>query len=111
MNKNSLNALAEEHLQRAADNPSNGRSAHTVYGGQGTVLRQTVIALVAGQKLSDHPNPGEATVQVLRGRVRLATEGGFIDGSEGDLLVVPQERHSLEALDTSVVLLTVGGHH
>jgi quercetin dioxygenase-like cupin family protein len=70
-----------------------------------------VIALAAGQKLADHPNPGEATVQVLRGRVRLATDGGFINGLEGDLLVVPQERHSLEALDNSAVLLTVGGHH
>lgn len=111
MNKNSLPTLVEEHVQRAAGNPANGRSAHTVYGGQGTILRQTVIALVAGEKLSDHPNPGEATVQVLRGRVRLAIEGGFIDGVEGDLLVVPQEVHHLEALETSAVLLTVGGHH
>jgi quercetin dioxygenase-like cupin family protein len=111
MTKGSLTALAEEHIRLALGNPSNGRSAHTLFGGQGNVLRHTVIALAAGQKLADHPNPGEATVQVLRGRVRLATDGGFIDGLEGDLLVVPQERHSLEALDNSAVLLTVGGHH
>jgi len=111
MDKNSLTALVEEHVQRAVGNTLNGRSAHTVYGGRGTTLRQTLIALVAGEKLADHPNPGEATVQVLRGRVRLATTAGFVDGSEGDLVVVPQERHSLEALETSAVLLTVGEHH
>jgi quercetin dioxygenase-like cupin family protein len=111
MTKGSLTALADEHLRLALDNPSNGRSAHTIYGGQANVLRQTLIALVAGQKLGNHPNPGEATVQVLRGRVTLASDGESIDGSEGDLLVVPQRRHSLEALENSVVLLTVGGHH
>ncbi|HEX2178297.1 MAG TPA: LuxR family transcriptional regulator [Actinomycetota bacterium] len=98
-------------MQRAMDNPANGRSAHTLYGGRGTVLRHTLIALVAGQSLADHPNPGEATVQVLRGRVRLASQRGSVEGSEGDLLVVPRERHSLEALESSAVLLTVGGHH
>ena len=34
-------------------------------------LRQTVLALTAGSSLDEHENPGEATVQVLRGRVRL----------------------------------------
>lgn len=109
--RTSLTALVDDHMQRAVDNPANGRSAHTIYGGRGTVLRHTLIALVAGQRLADHPNPGEATVQVLRGRVRLASQRGSVDGSEGDLLVVPQERHSLEALENSAVLLTVGGHH
>jgi quercetin dioxygenase-like cupin family protein len=29
------------------------------------------------------------------------------DGSPGDLLIVPQARHSLEAIEASAVLLTV----
>ncbi|WP_342707431.1 hypothetical protein [Arthrobacter subterraneus] len=29
------------------------------------------------------------------------------EGSPGDLLIVPQARHSLEAIEESVVLLTV----
>ena len=32
------------------------------------------------------------------------------EGRSGDLLVVPQERHSLEALDDTAVLLTVVKH-
>jgi quercetin dioxygenase-like cupin family protein len=52
-------------------------------------------------------NPGEATVHVLRGRVLLATDTASWDGRQGDLIVVPQSPHSLEALEDSVVLLTV----
>ena len=47
MQKTSLDALAHRQLELAAAAPS-GRSAHTVYGGHEHVLRQTVIALIAG---------------------------------------------------------------
>ncbi len=106
MEKSSLTALARELLERAAGT-SNGRSADTVYGGHEHVLRQTVIALTAGQSLSEHENPGEATVHVLRGRVRLSTDGAAWEGVAGDLLAVPDARHALEALEDSAVLLTV----
>ena len=106
MEKSSLTALAREQLKLASQAAS-GRSADTVYGGQKHILRQTVIALVAGRGLSEHENPGEATVYVLRGRVLLHGEGAEWEGSPGDLLIVPEARHSLEALEDSVVLLTV----
>ena len=67
----SLTALAREQLVLAQNAPS-GRSAHTVYGGHEHTLRQTLIALAAGRKLDEHENPGEATVYVLQGRVRLS---------------------------------------
>ena len=70
----SLTALAREHIERARS-ASSGRSAATLYGGQQHALRQTLIALAAGQRLDEHENPGEATVQVLHGRVRLDAEG------------------------------------
>ncbi len=56
MQKSSLTALARQHLTLAQD-ASSGRSAHTVYGGHEHVLRQTLIALTAGQKLDEHETP------------------------------------------------------
>jgi hypothetical protein len=38
-----------------------GWDAQTVYGGHAKTLRQTLIALTAGQRLDEHENPGEAT--------------------------------------------------
>ena len=106
MNKRSLTALAREQ-QAAAESASSGRSAHTVYGGHEKVLRQTLIALAAGQRLDEHENPGEATVHVLHGRVRLTAGPDSWEGSSGDLIVVPDSRHALEAIEASAVLLTV----
>ena len=101
-----MTALARELLEHATTT-SSGRGADTVYGGHEHVLRQTVVALAAGRSLSEHENPGEATVQVLRGRVRLSTGDVAWEGAPGDLLVVPDGRHSLEAFEDSAVLLTV----
>ncbi|GAA2885929.1 cupin domain-containing protein [Streptomyces mexicanus] len=106
MRKISLDARAREHLERAAASPT-GRSAETVYGGHEHTLRQTLIALRAGTTLAEHENPGEATVLVLRGRVRLYSGGQAWEGMAGDLLLVPPARHSLEALEDAAALLTV----
>ncbi|MGW0159537.1 cupin domain-containing protein [Mycobacterium sp. NPDC003323] len=106
MEKISLTALAREHLETARAHNS-GRSAHTVYGGHEHSLRQTLVALTAGNGLDEHESPGEATLQVLQGRVRLTTADAGWDGTAGDHLVVPPTRHGLEALEDSVILLTV----
>ena len=106
MEKISLTALAREHLETARAATS-GRSAHTVYGGHEHSLRQTLLALTAGNGLDEHESPGEATVQVLQGRVRLTTAEAGWEGSAGDHLVVPRVRHGLSALEDSGILLTV----
>ena len=70
-------------------------------------MRQTLVGLRAGATLAEHENPGEASVHVLRGRVTLTAGDASWDGRSGDLLVVPDQRHSLLAHEDSVILLTV----
>lgn len=106
MQKISLTALARQQADRAAT-AGGGHAAGTVYGGHEKVLRQTVIALRQGAHLAEHENPGEATVQVLHGRVRLVAGPQQWEARTGDLLIVPDARHGLEALEDSQILLTV----
>ncbi|MFJ3903602.1 cupin [Streptomyces sp. NPDC090025] len=98
-----LTALAEEHLAKARA-AAHGRSAHLVM--HDGVLRQSVIALIAGAALDEHNAPPAASLQVLRGRVRLTAAGRAQELAAGGLQMIPKERHGLTALDDSVVLLT-----
>jgi quercetin dioxygenase-like cupin family protein len=109
MKKVSLTAAAREQLD-AAKRGTSGRSAQTVYGGHEHALRQTVIALAGGQSLNEHASPGEATVWVLTGRVKLKTSDDEWDAMAGDMLIMPSARHSLHAPEDAVVLLTVVTH-
>lgn len=106
MNSTSLTALVLEHLEEA-NNSSAGRSAHTLHGGRGHALRQTLVALAAGRRLGEHESPGEATLHVLHGSVRLHAGSATWDGEAGDHLVIPPARHDLEAIGDAAVLLTV----
>ncbi|EXF25765.1 LuxR family transcriptional regulator [Nesterenkonia sp. AN1] len=106
MQKTSLIALSRHELEQARE-ASSGRSAKTVFGGHEHQLRQTVIALRAGEELSEHENPGEATLQVLEGRVLLKSGEASWNGSPGDLLTIPDGLHSLDAVEDSVIMLTV----
>lgn len=106
MRKLSLDAVAREQAERAGAG-SPGRSATTVYGGHEHVLRQTVVALRGGEVMDEHANPGEATIYVLKGRVRLLSGDDSWEGRTGDLIAIPDARHSVEAVEDSAFLLTV----
>jgi hypothetical protein len=54
----------------------------------------------------EHDNPGEATVLVLPGRVEPIAGTDRWEGRDGDLLVIPDTRHTLHGLGVSTVLLT-----
>ncbi|MCX4680820.1 cupin [Streptomyces sp. NBC_01433] len=98
-----LNALADEHLAAARD-AAHGRSAHLLL--QQPPLRQTVIALTSGTALDEHNAPPAASLQVLRGSVRLTAGSGDVELTTGELHPIPRERHGLLALTDAVVLLT-----
>lgn len=109
MQKISVDALARQQLEAALASP-NGRAADTVYGGHEKILRQSVMAMAAGTRLSEHKNPGDATVFVIRGCVRLIAGGESWQGKAGDLLIVPPGLHSLTAEEDSTFLFTVAKH-
>ena len=79
---------------------------HAPSSGQQHVLRQTMIALAGGHELAEHDSPREATLQVLVGKVRLSSAIDAWEGVAGGFVAIPVERHSLLAIDDSVVLLT-----
>lgn len=100
----SLPALTDELMAKARQ--TNGRGARTVRGGHDHALRQVVAVLTAGREMSEHDAPDEATLQVLRGRVRLVAGEESWEGTVGDFVVIPPVRHRLEALEDSSILLT-----
>ncbi|SNT55627.1 hypothetical protein SAMN05216276_106213 [Streptosporangium subroseum] len=105
MTKVSLTALVRNLLTRAREVDS-GRSAATVHGGHDRSLRQTVMALRQGEHMHEHEHPGEVTVHVLHGRVRLVAGPDSWDGLPGDLLVMPERRHRVEAVQDCAFLFT-----
>jgi quercetin dioxygenase-like cupin family protein len=106
MQKQSLEALGRQHLEQAKTS-SAGRSSESVYGGHEHILRQTLIALIAGTTMAEHESPGEATAHVLSGRIRIGAGEDSWEGRTGDIIIIPPARHDLHAIEDSVVLLTV----
>lgn len=106
MRKISIEALARQQLAAAVD-AGGRRAADTVYGGHEKSLRQTVIGMLKGTYLGEHDNQDDATVYVIQGRIRLWVGDDFWEARIGDLLIVPNERHSFEVLEDSALLMTI----
>lgn len=103
----SLTETARELEARAAGSRA-GRAAETVV--HGDRFRQVLMALRSGGALADHDNPGEASLQCLSGRVTLSAGEESWDLAGGDVVLVPQRRHRVDAHEDSVVLLSVVLH-
>jgi quercetin dioxygenase-like cupin family protein len=100
-----IHALAGELLEKASAERA-GRAArtlpHPVDG-----LRQTLIALRDGAALDEHESPGAASLMVIRGRVRIDAGDDSVEVGPHEIVPIPDERHSLTAVEQSVVLLSV----
>lgn len=82
------------------------RNAITLRKGQ----RMNVVLLVmkAGDKLEEHAAPGPISLSVREGRIRFVTEEETVEaGPETLLRCDAGVRHSVEALDDAVCLLSV----
>lgn len=97
-----LNEIALQHLNEARHN-GNGRSSERLLHQK--VLRQTLLAMKEGTVLAEHSAPYAGSLQVLHGRIRVASSEDLVLDA-GQLHVIPAERHSVEALEDSVFILT-----
>jgi quercetin dioxygenase-like cupin family protein len=101
----SLTAVGDEQMA-IARGLSSGRAAQTIFGGHEHFLRQTVIALVGGRETSVHRSPGEATLQVLQGQIKVTAGDATWEGAIGDFVIVPAGTHSVLAVEDAVMLLS-----
>lgn len=98
-------SLAAELLDQAAGK-SSGRAARALRTGQGLAVHHTMLALTAGSELSEHDNPGEATLLVLRGRIRLVAGDEHWELPANRFAEIPPRRHTVTAIEDSVFFLT-----
>ena len=107
-----LYATADELLAEAGQ-LSSGRSARTLTPGQGAPLKQTLLALTAGQRLQEHIAPGPTTLLGIRGTCVLSHDHGAVTLTDGVWASCPTGPHAIEAVSDTVLLITVtptGGH-
>jgi quercetin dioxygenase-like cupin family protein len=72
-------------------------------------MQLVLLAQRAGNMLDEHRAPGPITLQVLRGHVRFAAAEQTVDLRAGMLVALDGGiTHSVEALEDSACLLTLG---
>jgi quercetin dioxygenase-like cupin family protein len=76
--------------------------------------RVVLIAMRAGTRLAEHESPPAASFHVVTGSARLYAADPVPDGtpaewvvSAGQVVAIPPQRHGVDAIDDTVVLLTV----
>lgn len=103
--RHDLNSLGDELLAQAGDS-AHGRAARALV--HGDRQRAVLMAFTPGAALGEHDAPPAATLHVLRGRALLKAGDEEWDVAAGQLVPIPQSRHSLEVPDEdTLVLLTV----
>ena len=71
-------------------------------------VTQVIFAFEPGGKLADHAAHGLVTIHVLEGRLAVHADERDHESSAGSILVLnPDVRHKVRALEASAMLLTV----
>jgi len=75
-------------------------------------FRIVLIALKKGGHLEEHSADARCSIQTVRGRVKLKLRGQTVDLPSGHLLVLDRAlENDLEALEESVILMTISWPH
>lgn len=101
-----LGELIDDLLPVATASHS-GRATHVFRAVPGGSLSQVLLVLRAGETLSEHENPGQALLHVLRGSVQLTAGDDTWDLGPDDYIAIPHHRHHLLASTDSAMFLTV----
>ncbi len=99
-----LDVMADFLLAQAAENPQHRAPQRIDFSHE--QLRMTAFGFDTGGELPEHRNPGEAVLQVVRGRIRLSDASRAIEVAAGTVARIPDGVHRVEALEPSVILLT-----
>jgi quercetin dioxygenase-like cupin family protein len=98
---------AGDSLLDEARGMASGRAARTLTPGAHGPLKQTLVALRAGEKLDEHVTNGPATIHLLRGSATLNSGEDTVELGSGQWAPIPVDRHDLRAADDIVALITV----
>lgn len=90
-----LRQAASELLEQAHGLAAQ-RSARTLTPGAGAALKQSLLALVGGQRLDDHPAPGPTTLLAISGTILVHHDGETVELPEGSWEICPGGPHALE---------------
>lgn len=86
---------------------SRGRNAKTL--AKHGDIRVVLTVIKAGEELQQHHAHGTVLIQLLQGRVKASVLDQILELSPGHLVVLdPNLPHNLQAVEDSVVLLTIG---
>lgn len=100
-------ASAGADLLEEAKRMASGRAARTLTPGAHAPLKQTLVALRGGVELGEHEVNGPATVLLLQGSATLRFGQDSVELSAGEWSIIRNARHSLQAGEDTVALVTV----
>ncbi|WPP47994.1 cupin domain-containing protein [Catalinimonas niigatensis] len=84
-----------------------GRSAKTLY--KADAMRIVLNTMKAGTEIKTHQANGPISVQVIEGQLKFSTEKESQVLNKGEMLTLqPHIRHSVEAIEETAFLLTIG---